>query len=239
MTGCVVSWKWRGGVLAGRGVAAADVAALQAAAQRHPPRALDHAGLAERRGVLVDRGVPHPGPRTSDPNRLRTWFSRWMSSRSALATSSIDSSTSSIASTSATTSDGTVPGLPDLEDPRPLGVDHRAPDPAVEVARRLLVGGGGQPLPGGEVPLVDPLPDQVDDAVRVLELHLVEGLEAGLGRLLEQGGAGQRVVERVGPGHVEPPGQPRQGEALQEQRAGHDGERDQQQDLAVRERRRG
>ena len=38
------------------------------------------------------------------------------------------------------------------------------PDPVVEGGRRLLVGGGAEPLPGREVALVEPLPDQVDDA---------------------------------------------------------------------------
>ena len=80
---------------------------------------------------------------------------------------------------------------------RALGLDHREPDPGVEVARRLLVGGRAEPLPGGEVALVEPLPDQVDDALRVVVLQLLELVQRGLGRLLEQGGAGQRVVERV------------------------------------------
>ena len=54
-----------------------------------------------------------------------------------------------------------------------------------------------------------------------------------LGRLLEQGGAGQRVLGRVGAGHPQPAGEPRQRHALDEQRAGHHRERDQQQHLAV------
>ncbi len=130
--------------------------------------------------------------------------SRARSRRSSVAMSSIDSSTSSSASTSATTSEATVPALADLQHPLPLGLEHRQPDPGVEVAGRLPVRGGAEPLPGREVALVEPLPDQLDDVLVVVVLQLVEPVQGRLRRLLEQGGAGQCVLGRVGAGHPQP-----------------------------------
>ena len=124
-------------------------------------------------------------------------------------------------------------GAADLQHPLPLGGDHGQPDAGVDVAGRLLPGRGRQPLPGGEVAVLDALPDLVEDAVRVVGLHVLELLEAGLGGLLEHRGPGQRVVQRVGRGHPQGAGHPRQREALDEERARHDGERDEQQHLPV------
>ena len=68
----------------------------------------------------------------------------------------------------------------------------------------------------------------------VVVLQLVELGEPGVGGLLEQRGPGERVLGRVGSGYVEEAGEQREGEPLEEQRAGHDGEGDEQQHLAVR-----
>ena len=174
MTGCVVVVEVLGGVLPRRGVAAADVAALEALAQGHPVVPLARQSLADRVRPRSRRRGSARGRRRSRPVRRRTTAAVRSSSRLCALMSSIDSSTSSSASTSATTSEATVPDVADLEHPGPLRLDHRQPDPGVELARRLLVGHGAEPLPGGEVALVEPLPDQVDDAVGVVVLELVE-----------------------------------------------------------------
>ncbi len=124
-------------------------------------------------------------------------------------------------------------GGADLQHPAPLRVDHRQPDPGVELARRLLVGGRAEPLPGGEVALLHALLDQADDVVRVVVLEALELFVPGLRGLLEQGGPGQRVVHRVGAGHPHPAREHRQREPLDQQGAGDHGERGEQQHLPV------
>jgi hypothetical protein len=58
-------------------------------------------------------------------------------------------------------------------------------------------------------------------------------VQGRLRRRLQQGGAGQRVLRRVGALHAQPSRDPRQRHALDEQRAGRDREGDQLQDLPV------
>ena len=115
----------------------------------------------------------------------------------------------------------------------PFGVDHQLAAPGVDLARRLL-DARADPLPGRVVASPDPVTDRVADVVRVLLLEQVELSQTGLGGLVQQVGARQRVGRRVGRGHPQPPGQPRQGQALDEQGAGGDGERDQQEYVAMR-----
>ena len=124
-----------GGVAARRGVAAADVAAVEALAQRDPGRAR-RAGTRRTRGRLAvstaglsSRWSQVSPVRRTRPSRLR------ISSRLCWLMSSIDSSTSSIASTSLMTSLATCPELADLQHPLALGIDHLQPHPGVELAR--------------------------------------------------------------------------------------------------------
>ena len=199
------------------------------------PTPYPRAGSRRTRGSSggLDGRRRRRGPRSVSP--VRRCADVWrISSRSSRLMSSIDSSTSSIASTSLITSLATWPELPDLQHPGPLGRDHLDAHPGVELAGRLLVGDGAEPLPRREVALLDALLQQGEDADAVVVLELLELLEAGLRRLLEHGRAGERVLERVGGRHPQPAREPRQREALDEQRAGHHRERDQQQHLAVR-----
>ncbi len=172
------------------------MAALEALPQRHPAHAVGDALRARAVALGLDRpGAParcsHSCPGT------RTTPSRRSSARSWEATSSIDSSTSSIASTSRDDLGRRRAGRADLQDPAALGLDHRLAHAGVELARGLLVGGGAEPLPRGEVALVDALPDERRHPVHVVDVELVERLEPGLRRLLEQRGAGEGVVHRV------------------------------------------
>ena len=79
-----------------------------------------------------------------------------------------------------------------------LGVDHLAPDPRIELGRGLLVLRRGELLPGRERALVEAGPDLLGDAVMVVVVQLVELGEARRGGLLQEGGASQRVLGRVG-----------------------------------------
>ena len=175
-----------GGVPPGRGVAAGDVAALEALAQvtqwcpswRQRRRA---GGPARRAGMLEVVAVARD--RSVSP----------ASARSSVAMSSIDSSTSSMASTSATTSERPCPRR-GLEHPRTLGLaSARA---AARRGRSATRSETAEPFPGG-VALVEPLPDQVDDALRRRSRAPRAG-QPGLRGLLEQGGASQRVLRRIG-----------------------------------------
>ena len=168
------------------------------------------------------------------PVRRTREYSVWSSARLACAMSIIDSSTSSIASTSLTTSLATWPASRTSSTRAAFGVEHRQPDARVQLAGRLRVGLRAQPLPRGEVALLDALLDQRDDALLVVVLHVLEHLVAGLGRLLEERGAGQCVLHRVGGRDAQAAGQHRQRQALDEQRARHHREGDEQQHLAVR-----
>ena len=126
-----------------------------------------------------------------------------------------------------------------LEHLAALGLEHLQPQAGVGLRGRLVIAVGvAELLPDGEVALLDAAPDGAAHVVRVAVVAgfleaLVEHCHPGLGGLVEEGRAGQRVGRRVGRRHAQPPGDPRQRHALEEERAGHHGEGGQEQHLAV------
>ena len=153
--------------------------------------------------------------------------------RSALLWSSIDSSTSSIASTSSMTSCGHGAGAADLQDPAALDVDHLPPPPVVGLAGVLLPL-RADALPGGEVAATHPVADGRGDVVRVVGGQLVQARRGSAWEAWCSTLARIRAsAARVGRGHLQASRHPRQRGALQQQRAGGDEERDQEQHVAV------
>ncbi len=209
MTGCPSSWKCAVACCWGEESQQRDVAALQAAAQRDPRGALVQAGLAvRRRRPSSTVGWLSRSAQTSPMRPASRGVRRGLV---ALLLGAVEHRLLDVEHRQHVGDHlgGDGAGLADLQDPPPLGLDHLHPDPVVERGRRLLVLGGAEPLPGREVALVEPLPDQVDDAGLVVVLDAARApRSAGLGRLLEQGRAGQRVVERVRAGHLQPAREP-------------------------------
>ena len=94
----------------------------------------------------------------------------------------------------------------------------------------------GRPaLPRGVVAAQHALADLLADVVRVVVVELGRATASpACDGLVQQVRPGQRVGGRVRRGHPEPAGEPRQRQPLEEERAGGDGERDQQEHVAVR-----
>ena len=236
MTGCAVSRKCAVACRCGEESQQPTWPQLEARAQVHPGRALARRSPRTRRACPARRRRVRPRSRRSLAHRRGAAVSA-ARDRSSLSTavSSIDSSTSSIASTSPTTSCATCPPL--RGSPAP-GRARRRSSPAGSGSRsRLGVScsvGCRRAAPrrrscAGRAAsrITSPTPCGSSSS------ELVELLEPGLGGLVQQRGPGQGVVARVRRGHLEPARAATAGKPLEEQRAGHDGERDQQQHLAV------
>ena len=128
------------------------------------------------------------------------------------------------------------PGAADRAAPAALGVDHLQPDPGVDLARRLLVGGGCR--------RAAPRPRSCAASTRCRSTSTTPcGSSSSSARRAARSRPWTPAEQRR-PGPARPPAGPATArrsrrashgsdEPLDEQRAGHDGERDQQQHLAV------
>ena len=224
----------RGGVLPRRGVAAADQRRSPGTAAA-PPSGCPRRGRAGRRRL---RGVSTAGCcsrswQDSPPGR-RTAFTSRSSSWPWWACSSIDSSTSSIDEHLADHLGGDRAVAADLQHPAALGVDHRPPGPGVQLGRaspgrrpsraaprrrssagRRAGGSCRRPRAGPRTRAGRaPRSPAFDACCRIVARASASSIGSG------DGTRSRRATQP-------------QGEALEEQGAGHRGERDQQQDLAV------
>ena len=235
MTGCWRLAEVRGGVLPRRGVAAGDGAALQAL------RAAPPTGCPPRRQLLADRrrrrsrtaGYSSRSSQTS-PRRAAVGV-RPRAARRAPGGRSRASTPRRRASRAPRRSPRRRP-CRSCGSPAPGGARRRS-SPAGSASRARSASPGRRWCRAAPRPrscagrcaarIRSPTPCGSSNS------SSVELLEARLGRLLQDRGPGQRVVHRVRRRHAEPARDPAQREPLDEQRAGHDRERDQQQDLAV------
>ena len=237
MTGWPVLGEVPVGVLADRGVAAADVAAGQAQPQVHRCGALAltvRAALG-RQGLDVRGCVAQV---VAGATGRLGWQQQPFAGRLVAALDPVEHRLLEVQRAHHLVEHLVVglSGVADAQHLRTLGTEHLQPNPPVRLARRLLRGvAAAQPLPHDVDPLLDPLAQRVHG----LGVDLVGALvEVGASRRspLPAGRSPPEARPRAGRVRAHRAGGPASGseKPLQHQRAGRDDHGDEDQDLPLR-----